>query len=208
MPHRIDMNRLTSPRVRLLAMAALASGILMAGCGGGSSNPPAAATGGARTAPSGVGGGGSAQIQQGALAFAKCMRANGVPKFPDPSPGGGFAFHPGAGFDPSSPAVGAAQAKCQKLMPGGGPPGPGTQTHPSAATMARFRGIARCMRSHGVPQFPDPRTSVPSNASPGSGIAEISDIEEVIFLFPETIDQSSPAFTQAAAACKFPLHNH
>ena len=87
------------------------------------------------------------------------------------------------------------------------PPGPGSGPPPSPKTLARFLNIARCMRQHGVPQFPDPRTSVPSNPF-GSGTGVISDIEGVILIFPSTIDQQSPAFTQAATACEFPLHNH
>ena len=64
------------------------------------------------------------------------------------------------------------------------------------------------MRRNGVYDFPDPRTSVPSNPF-GSGVRRvISDIEGVILIFPSTIDQQSPAFTRAAAACAFPLHNH
>lgn len=65
--------------------------------------------------------------------------------------------------------------------------------------------IARCMRRHGISEFPGPMTSVPHNLH---GVREISDIEGTILVFPETIDQQSPAFTQAAAACAFPLHNH
>jgi hypothetical protein len=63
------------------------------------------------------------------------------------------------------------------------------------------------MRQHGVHGFPDPRTSVPSNPL-GSGVGEISDIEGVILVFGSTIEQQSPVFTRAAAACAFPLHNH
>jgi hypothetical protein len=132
------------------------------------------------------------------------MRSSGVPNFPDPVPGGGFLFNP-AGVNPSAPAVQAARAKCQKLLPGGGPPGPGAETHPSAQALTQMLKIAQCMRAHGVSEFPDPRTSVPSNLA---GITEISNIDGVILAFPATIDQQSPAFTQAAAACAFPLHNH
>ena len=132
------------------------------------------------------------------------MRSSGVPNFPDPTAGGGFLFHTGAGIDPSSPAFKAAQAKCHKLLPAGGPP---SRTNPSPQTLARFLKVARCMRTHGIPAFPDPRTSVPSNPF-GSGAGVISDIEGVILIFPSAIDQQSPAFTRAAAACAFPLHNH
>jgi hypothetical protein len=135
------------------------------------------------------------------------MRANGVPNFPDPSPGGGFNFQPGAGFDPSSPAAKAAQAKCQKYM-GAGPLRPGTQTHPARQWLAHMLKVAQCMRRHGVPSFPDPMTSVPSDPFPGGGAGVISDIQGVILIFPSSIDQQSPLFVRAATACKFPLHNH
>ena len=131
------------------------------------------------------------------------MRASGVPNFPDPSAGGGFLFHAGDGMNPSSPGFKAAQAKCRHFMP----PGPGSGPAPSSQTLAKFLNIARCMRKHGVYDFPDPRTSVPSNPF-GSGAGVISDIEGVILVFGSTIDQQSPAFTRAAAACAFPLHNH
>ena len=64
------------------------------------------------------------------------------------------------------------------------------------------------MRQRGVYDFPDPRTSVPSNPFGSGSAGVISDIEGVILIFPSTIDQQSPAFTRAAAACAFPLHNH
>jgi len=150
---------------------------------------------------------GAANPQQALIAFAKCMRSNGLPNFPDPNGSGGFAFHASAEMNPSSPAFKAAQAKCRKLMPGGGPPGPGSTTNPSPQTLARFLSIARCMRGHGIYDFPDPRTSVPSNPF-GSGAGVISNIEGVILIFPSTIDQQSPTFTRAAGACAFPLHNH
>jgi hypothetical protein len=106
-------------------------------------------------------------------------------------------------MNPSSPVFKAAQAKCRHFMP----PGPGSGPPPSPQTLAYFLKVAQCMRKHGVYDFPDPRTSVPSNPF-GSGTGVISDIEEVILIFPSTIDQQSPMFTQAAAACAFPLHNH
>jgi hypothetical protein len=214
MAHHIATKRLTPPRAFLLALATLLSGAMLTGCGGTSGG--STTTGSESVAGESGGAGVSnsdsqpslARMQQSALAFARCMRSNGVPNFPDPQPGGGFLFHASHEVI-SSPAFKAAQAKCQKLMPGGGPPGPGTQTHPSARTLARFRAIARCMRGHGVPAFPDPRTSVPPNPfGSNSDGGVISDIEEVIFIFPATIIQQSPAFAQAAAACHFPLHNH
>jgi hypothetical protein len=210
MPFSIHPNRLTRARPGPLAVVVIISGLLLAGCGGSSSGPTVARISGASRSGAGSpdAGGAAGSGPADALTFAKCMRANGVPSFPDPAPNGGFVFR----ADPAilqSPALEAAQAKCRRLMPGGGPPGPGSTTHASAQVLSRMVKIAQCMRRSGVPDFPDPRSSVPSNPfGSGGGTGVISDIEGVIFVFPGTIDERSPVFAQAAAACGFPLHNH
>lgn len=59
--------------------------------------------------------------------LAKCMRANGIPKFPDPAANGELIIEKGSGVDPTSAAFKAAQAKCSKYAPPGGQqqgPGP------------------------------------------------------------------------------------
>jgi hypothetical protein len=186
-------------QARRLALATLVIAVPLAGCGGTSVNRSAATasgvgtTAGARSTNASAGG-------SGPLAFAECMRASGVPNFPDPTAGGGARFEVPAGANPSAPAFRAAQAKCQKLI-GGGPPVPGSTTHPSAQTMEKLRAIAVCMRAHGVPQFPDPRTTVPSNPA---GVAEITDFDDAVLLFPATIDMQSPAYRQALTACGAP----
>lgn len=211
------MQRVTAtvyPRASGLALLAAAGAIALTGCGG--AKAPSIASVGTTTSratdttnatgrtasssspPS------RAQVQQSLLKYAQCMRAHGVPNFPDPSSGGGFQISPNSGIDPSSPSFKAAQATCEKYMPAGSL-SPGTQTHPSPQWLAHMLKVAQCMRHHGIPDFPDPSTSVPSL---GGSIVEISDIQGAVFAFPDTIDQQSPAFTRAAAACDFPLHNH
>jgi hypothetical protein len=62
-----------------------------------------------------------AEEQQAMLKYAQCMRAHGVPKFPDPKPGGVFVPGTKGGVDPDTldtPAFQAAQNACQKLAPG------------------------------------------------------------------------------------------
>jgi hypothetical protein len=220
MQDSIHPTRLTHQRrTRLLALATLVSGVLVAGCGGSSPSPTTAAAGGATGSASatsaghsttagnstptggasGSGSTGPSAGRSGPLAFAECMRANGVPKFPDPSPGRGMLFSL-AGVDTSAPAFEAAQTKCQKLL-GPGLPFPGSRTHPSAQTMAKLLQIARCLRGHGVPQFPDPQTSVPSHPA---GIQEITDFDGAILLFPSTIDLQAPAYRHALTACGAP----
>jgi hypothetical protein len=55
--------------------------------------------------------------------YAQCMRANGVPKFPDPGDSG-FQINGNEVGDPQSPAFKAAEEKCRSIMPG--PPGGGS----------------------------------------------------------------------------------
>ena len=193
--------------MRLFTLATLLGALLVAGCGGGTGSATSTTASAASTAASAAPGPGTTGSQapspgdfrSAALVFARCMRANGVPGFPDPSPGGSFLF-PATAVNRSAPAFKAAQAKCRKLLPEGGPPLPGTTTHPSAQTLAKLVGIARCMRAHGVPQFPDPRTSVPLNPF-GSGAGVITDYDGAILLFPNTLNAQSPAYARAAAAC-------
>jgi hypothetical protein len=56
------------------------------------------------------------------LRLAKCMRAHGVPKLPDPT-SQGLRISPSSGIDPNSPTFRAAEKSCQKdsLTLGGGP---------------------------------------------------------------------------------------
>jgi hypothetical protein len=65
------------------------------------------------------------QVTLLALKFAGCMRAHGIPNFPDPT-GSGFEFAPPPGFNPQSPQAQAAQQACRKYMNAAGkiiPPG-------------------------------------------------------------------------------------
>jgi hypothetical protein len=68
----------------------------------------------------GAGGGGGGVSQSQLLAFARCMRANGVPKFPDPLSNGGLNV---SGVDTSSPQFQHAAQICAAktgLQIGGG----------------------------------------------------------------------------------------
>ncbi len=211
MQHSIHRKQGTrSPRARLLALAPLVSAVLLAGCGGSSASPTASTAGGASIAASstasaapiaerGTTSSGSATPgagPPGALAFAKCMRATGVPNFPDPKPGGGLLFS-SAAINPAAPVFKAAQAKCRKLLPNGGA-GPAF----SEQALLEVRKVAVCMRAHGISEFPDPKTA-PTGRLPSvpAGITEITDYDGVLLEFPATLNIQSPAYTQAAAAC-------
>ena len=64
------------------------------------------------------------RMQQAALNYARCMRAHGV-NFPDPQFDGGKITMGARNLNPNDPNMRAANQACQKLMPGGGPGGPG-----------------------------------------------------------------------------------
>ena len=167
-----------------------------------------ATTPGSSTATGGVTAGSRSTAQNasspGPLAFAECMRANGVPNFPDPNPGGGFDLSAAVGPSGPSPAFQAAQAKCQKLIGvPGGPGGPSFSPQVKAQSLAKLRKIAVCMRAHGVSEFPDPSTTRPSSLA-DSGAGVLTDFDGVFLAFPSTLDLQAPAYKEALAACGAP----
>jgi hypothetical protein len=112
-----------------------------------------------------------------------------VPNFPDPSPGAPLSIP--SDVDPQSPAFISAQAACAKLLPGAASSG-----SPSEDQRLQLVAIARCMRTHGVPGFPDP-TSSPPPAGNGNVIGG----KGVYLAVGPPPGQQSPAFKKAAAAC-------
>ena len=129
-------------------------------------------------------------------AFSKCMRSHGVPNFPDPKQGS--LNLNGTGINPSSPSFEAAQTKCNKQTSGGGIVLSSVSEHQKEQLFA----TSRCMRSHGVPGFPDPTTTPPTNPQDYSIDEGIS--SNLFVLVPNTINPSSPAFERAAKACDGP----
>jgi hypothetical protein len=120
------------------------------------------------------------------------MRANGVPNFPDISPrtmriqntqgpnGGTTSIN---GVTVNAPAFRGARQQCQKYIPR-----QIVSQSQAAPALQRALRFARCMRSHGLPNFPDPRIT----RGPGGG--------QGIYLGPG-LDVQSPAFQAAQNAC-------
>ena len=109
--------RLRRAVLMLAASAGLALGA--AACGGAAANPAASPSASGTNGTAGPGSGGSGQKTSGSfsLAFAKCMRANGVPHFPDPN-GQSGQLGPNSGIDPSSPQFQSAlNGPCGSLAP-------------------------------------------------------------------------------------------
>jgi len=60
-----------------------------------------------------------------AVKYAQCMRANGVPNFPDPREDNGrVEMLIGSVVNPGSAQVQKAMQACRSLLPGGGPSAP------------------------------------------------------------------------------------
>jgi hypothetical protein len=118
------------------------------------------------------------------------MRAHGVSNFPDPN-GHGIQITPAIA---QSPAFKTAQNACKKYLPNGGAP-PATAPGQRAAALA----FAKCMRTHGVPDFPDPLTSAPS--SPPAGAVAVLELRGMAFELGSGLDPRSPAFQHASSAC-------
>jgi hypothetical protein len=110
------------------------------------------------------------------------MRSHGVPLFPDPGSNGQIS--PGRGVDPKSPLFRHAQAACRPLLPKGGSYATtGFGARLTSEQQAQLLRYANCMRSHGVPTFPDP-------SSHGFAVE------------PDQVDFKSPRFTSAHQACR------
>ncbi|HKT45230.1 MAG TPA: hypothetical protein VJQ85_10545 [Gaiellaceae bacterium] len=128
-------------------------------------------------------GGGSAKsgASTGTLAFARCMRSNGVPRYPDPNAQGRLAKESLAQLGVSGSRFQSADSACRHLLPNGGSAPSPAQEQQVRALSLRF---SQCVRANGVPGFPDPDSTgrIPDPASVG-------------------IDQGSPKFEAANSAC-------
>jgi len=163
-----------------LAMAAACG--LPAGAASASSHGSSAATASTTAAASGSG------ATTGPLAFSACMRAHGLPEFPDLS-GGGMQFsNPngqtainGVVLKESFAQFQTARQACQSTLGAAitnGAPNPSLQ---------QAMAYSHCMQSHGVPNFPDPKVN--------GGVVTMQ-------MGNSGIDSNSPQFQTAQTACQ------
>ena len=133
------------------------------------------------------------------LKFAACMRSHGVQNFPDPPTGSGGGLQIAQsqsnnsgpvtkvnGVAVSSPAFQSAMEICNKDLPHG---------HPSAAQTEQAKqqalAFSRCMRAHGVTDFPDPQFVGGPDGNTGVRIK----------LTGAGLNPQSPAFQKAQGEC-------
>jgi hypothetical protein len=165
-------------RLAVLIAGPLACGLLAAACGtSGSGGPPVASISSSPSASATSPGSAKAST----LAYARCMRAHGISNFPDPDANGNLQLNADAGsdLDPNNPQFKAADSACKSLLP---PP----QAAPKDLK-AKTLKYARCMRAHGISDFPDPKPdgTLQIQATPGSDL-----------------DPNNPQYKAAHDACK------
>jgi hypothetical protein len=138
----------------VIATAALA---LLAACGG---NGSSSGHGGSANAA-------GSTTSASYVAYSACMRSQGVPNYPDPDSGGQLPKPDAHHLGVSSSQLQATQQACQHILPNTGR----TITADSVTQcmmaddcprslvqhlLDEERGFAGCMRSGGVPNWPDP----------------------------------------------------
>ena len=131
---------------RAVAIASLV--LLAAGCG--SSSPPSSST---QSPQDGL---------TAAFKYAACMRNHGIPNFPDPQ-ATTTPDHTSTAIRQvvsaslvDSPQGKAAQKACRGIMPDPGDISPAKLAQQQHAREQDLVAFARCLRSHGVADFPDP----------------------------------------------------
>ena len=145
--------RLPAARIAAAIIATAGLALPAAACG----SPSSTAVGGSPNAS-------DSTSSRSAVSYSNCMRSHGVPNYPDPSDGQ-LPKGDAQAFGVSSSVFSAAQVACLHLLP----PAGSFEEQASQCTlvgncppalvqkmMATDRKFAHCMRSHGVPNWPDP----------------------------------------------------
>jgi hypothetical protein len=127
------------------------------------------------------------------LAFAKCMRANGVPNFPDPDRQGNFNNATIQALENNGSQERNALHQCRSVLPNADTGLTVTQVQQIQEQNLRnaVQG-ARCMRTHGITNFPDP-----VGTTQASGV----NWQPVISAIQAGLNTSTPSYEAAFLAC-------
>jgi hypothetical protein len=189
-------------RTAAVTLASTALSLLLAACGGTPPSPSGVATMPSPSAGSAAQASGSAAQASGsaspaasgemaqALAYARCLRANGVPDWPDPDSHGVFDKSLVVRAAPNrTPQLDAAFNACESLLPT-------SMQGPTPAQVQQAwsddRSFVACMRSLGVTNAPDPVSD--DNGMPVFNLAGTG------------IDPKSPQILAKAQQCQTQLH--
>jgi hypothetical protein len=179
----------TGMRIALGVVAAAGLGLLAAACGGSPGSQVAqlgSTTTTTQTSSSSTRAGSTGKNDP--VAFSHCMRTHGVLNFPDPNSSGAIPKVSLQQLGVSSTQFQKAQSACQHLLPSSG------QLSPAQIQkwMNALSNFARCVRSHGVRNWPDP-------------LAESDPGEPGTPGFPRDmpgVNQNSPQVESAMSACQ------
>jgi hypothetical protein len=179
MTHKQRHPRPRLPGAGILAVAATGIVLLAAACSGSS----AATTN--SFAP------GATYTQ--ALAFAKCMRSNGVPSWPNPDHQGNFNNTQIEALQNNNSQADNAVHQCRSVLPNAG----------TGLTVEQIQQIqqqnltnavkaAHCMRKHGITNFPDP-----AGTTQASGV----NWQPVMSAIQAGLSLDTPSYEAAFMAC-------
>ena len=170
----IAMN--TQTRAGVITVLATAA-LLTTACG---SSPSSTQTSGSPN-------GGAADSATSAVAYSRCVRAHGIPNFPDPDSSGDIPKQAILQLNVSGSLLASATGACDNLNPNQ-PPSAAQQRQQLAADVT----FAQCMRAHGLPKFPDPTT-------------DNGRVEFTISVSQDGFDPHSPQVLAKAHACQHVL---
>jgi hypothetical protein len=187
----IDRNRPPGSRraPRLTAVLLVTAATTVAACGSSSPTSPSSPTSLSSPTSSSATTIVGSEASSSTVAFSGCMRSHGVPTFPDlkdnrmqiQASGQAISVN---GVSINAPAFRSALQTCEKYRP---------HIESTPAQTARYEqealNFARCMRGHGIKNFPDPPPST------GTGT------NHVVNLTHSGLNFYSPAFQAAANAC-------
>jgi hypothetical protein len=190
--HALRKPRRVSPVARRGAAAIIAAAglaLLAAACGGSNkvasvrSSSAGGSSNAASSAPS------TSSHESNDLRYSQCMRSHGITDSPDPTASGDFAIDsagPNSDLDRDNPAFQAAEWACQRYTPQ-----PDVTPAQHAQLESAYLSFARCMRSHGVGDFPDPVTG--TGGHPGFYLQGGSNSD---------LNSNNPAFQRGVEACQ------
>lgn len=130
---------------------------------------------------------GAAANSTTAVAYSRCVRAHGIPDFPDPDSSGDIPKQAIRQLNVSDSMLKAATAACENLNPHQ-PPSAAQQRQQLAGDVT----FAQCMRAHGLPKFPDPTN-------------DNGRVEFVISVGQDGFDPHSPQILAKAHSCQHVL---
>jgi hypothetical protein len=140
-----------------------------------------------------------------AVVYSSCMRSHGVPNFPDPGSSGQLPKADPQQLGVGSSQLQAAQRACQLLLPNNGAALSASSLEqcelsgdcPRALVqqaMTQLRNFSQCMRSHGVPNWPDP--TIDTQGRPGLAIS----------ISKDGFDPDSPQIDSRTRECEHVMH--